>query len=107
MAMSEAASNSGETIAELARRLAPVLKRYGVVRAGVFGSVARGEAGPESDLDLLVEYRQNLPKKSLFDLVHLHDELEAVAGRKVEVCEYRLLREIIRDNVMADHVAIL
>jgi predicted nucleotidyltransferase len=83
-----------------------VLKRYGVVRAGVFGSVARGEAGPESDLDLLVEYRKNL-RKSLFDLVHLNDELEAVAGRKVEVCEYRLLREIIRDNVMADHVAIL
>ncbi len=106
MAMSEAASKSGETIAELARRLAPVLKRYGVVRAGVFGSVARGEAGPESDLDLLVEYRKNL-HKSLFDLVHLSDELEAVAGRKVDVCEYRLLREIIRDNVMADHVAIL
>jgi len=106
MAMSETANHSGETIAELARRLAPVLKRYGVVRAGVFGSVARGEAGPESDLDLLVEYRKNL-RKSLFDLVHLNDELEAVAGRKVEVCEYRLLREIIRDNVMADHVAIL
>lgn len=106
MAMSETANHSGETIAELARRLAPVLKRYGVVRAGVFGSVARGEAGPESDLDLLVEYRKNL-RKSLFDLVHLNDELEAVAGRKVEVCEYRLLREIIRDNVMADHIPVL
>ena len=104
--MSETANHSGETIAELARRLTPVLKRYGVVRAGIFGSVARGEAGPESDLDLLVEYRPNL-RKSLFDLVHLNDELEAVAGRKVEVCEYHLLREIIRDNVMADHVAIL
>ncbi|MCA1906613.1 MAG: nucleotidyltransferase domain-containing protein [Desulfarculus sp.] len=104
--MSEQAKPTPEAVRELAAKLVPVLKRYGVVRAGVFGSVARGEAGPDSDLDLLVEYRKDL-RKSLFDLVHLSDELEAVAGRKVEVCEYHLLREIIRDNVMADHVAIL
>lgn len=44
-------------ISDLAARLVPVLRRYGVVRAGIFGSVARGEARPDSDLDLLVEYR--------------------------------------------------
>lgn len=104
--MSEQAKSTPEAVRELAAKLVPVLRRYGVVRAGVFGSVARGEAGPESDLDLLVEYRRD-NRLGLFDLVHLYDELEALVGRKVEVCEYHLLREIIRDNVMADHVAIL
>jgi len=106
MAMSETANHSGETIAELARRLAPVLKRYGVVRAGVFGSVARGEAGPESDLDLLVEYRQE-PRMTLRDLVDLYEELSHLAGRRVELCEYHLLKPRIRDRVLGEQVDIL
>lgn len=106
MAMDEQARQLPEALRELADKLVPVLKRYGVVRAGVFGSVARGEAGPESDLDLLVEYRQ-APRMTLHDLVDLYEELSGLAGRKVELCEYHLLREIIRDNVMADHVGIL
>ena len=104
--MSEAANHSGETIAELARRLVPVLKRYGVVRAGVFGSVARGEAGPESDLDLLVEYRQE-PRMTLRDLVDLYEELSGLAGRRVELCEYHLLKPRIRDRVLGEQVDIL
>ena len=104
--MPEQERNISAAIQELADRLVPVLRRYGVVRAGIFGSVARGEARPDSDLDLLVEYRPDTTL-SLFDLVHLSDELADVAGRKVEVCEYDLLRDIIRKEVMADHVAIL
>lgn len=104
--MSEQEQKISAAIQDLADRLRPVLRRYGVVRAGIFGSVARGEARPDSDLDLLVEYQAGTTL-SLFDLVHLSDELAEVAGRKVEVCEYHLLREIIRDNVMADHVVIL
>ncbi len=104
--MSETANHSGETIAELARRLVPVLRRYGVVRAGVFGSVARGEAGPESDLDLLVEYRQE-PRMTLRDLVDLYEELSDLAGRRVELCEYHLLKPRIRDRVLGEQVHIL
>lgn len=104
--MNQPAPNLSPDLQDLAQRLLPVLRRYGVVRAGIFGSVARGEARPDSDLDLLVEYQADTTL-SLFDLVHLSDELAEAAGRKVEVCEYDLLREIIRDNVMADHVAIL
>jgi hypothetical protein len=40
----------------LSEQVAPTLRRFGVVRAGVFGSVARGEARPESDLALLLEF---------------------------------------------------
>jgi hypothetical protein len=91
-------------LAELAAKLTPVLRRHGVVRAGVFGSVARGEATPESDLDLLVEFGG---QPTLHDLVELHDQLAEQAGRKVDVVQYKLLREIIREGVLADQVAIL
>ena len=82
--MSEAAKPTPEAVRELAAKLVPVLLRYGVVRAGVFGSVARGEAGPESDLDLLVEYRQE-PRMTLRDLVDLYEELSHLAGRRVAI----------------------
>jgi predicted nucleotidyltransferase len=106
MAMSEAAKPTPEAVRELAAKLVPVLLRYGVVRAGVFGSVARGEAGPESDLDLLVEYRQE-PRMTLRDLVDLYEELSHLAGRRVELCEYHLLKPRIRDRVLDEQVHIL
>jgi predicted nucleotidyltransferase len=104
--MEERERQISANIRELAAKLAPVLKRYGVVRAGVFGSVARGEATPASDLDLLVEYRP-APRMTLHDLVALHDDLEEIVGRKVEVIEYHLIREIIREGILADEVPIL
>ena len=48
----------------------------------VFGSVARGEEGPDSDLDFLVEFESG---SSLFDLVRLQDDLRALLARPVDV----------------------
>ena len=48
----------------------------------VFGSVARGEETPTSDIDFLVEFE---PGSSLFDLLHISEELEALLGVRVDV----------------------
>lgn len=48
----------------------------------IFGSVARGDEKPSSDIDLLVEFD---PESSLFDLLHLNEELEALLGIAVDV----------------------
>src|SRR6478672_4677068 len=48
----------------------------------LFGSVARSEETPESDIDFLVEFE---PGSSLFDLVRLSDHLESLLGRRVDV----------------------
>jgi predicted nucleotidyltransferase len=82
----------------------PILQRHGVVRAGIFGSVARGEAGPGSDLDLLVEFGR---RTSLLDRAGLKLELEAALGRTVDVVHYRSLYERIREGILAEEVAIL
>jgi predicted nucleotidyltransferase len=69
----------------------------------VFGSVARGEAGPESDVDFLVRLE---PGTTLLDHAALVRELESLLDRKVEVISERALRVRIRDRVLQEAVPI-
>jgi predicted nucleotidyltransferase len=55
----------------------------------IFGSVARGEATSDSDIDFLVDFEEG---SSLFDLLHLMDELEQLLGRRVDVVSTRALK---------------
>lgn len=80
------------------------LHARGVVHASVFGSYARGDARPDSDLDILVEYR---PGVSLLDHIGLRLELEALTGKSVDVVSERALSKHRRPYVERDRVAIL
>jgi hypothetical protein len=62
------------------RWVVPVLRRYGVSKAGLFGSVARGESGGDSDVDIVVEFRG---EKSLLNLAGLKIDIEERLGRMV------------------------
>ena len=91
-------------IEEIKNKILPILKRYGVKRAGVFGSVVRGEATEDSDLDILVE----LPKgASLLDLVGLKIELEEELERKVDVLTYASIYHLLREPILNEQVEIL
>jgi predicted nucleotidyltransferase len=59
-----------------------VVQRHGGRTVAVFGSVARGDESPTSDVDLLVEFE---PGSSLFDPLHISEELEALLGVPVDV----------------------
>mgnify|MGYP001570898528 FL=1 len=73
------------------------------MRSSVFGSVARGEADADSDVDFLVE----LPEEAtLFDLAGLQIDLQKVLGKKVDVGTYDGLKPRIRQRVMAEQVLI-
>ena len=63
-------------------RLRSILREHGIVRAGVFGSYARGEQTPRSDLDLLIKCP---PGMSLFDVFDLQAVLERQTGVKVDL----------------------
>ncbi|MDZ4258155.1 MAG: nucleotidyltransferase family protein [Gemmatimonadales bacterium] len=91
-------------VGPLVGRALPILRRHDVRRAGVFGSYARDEAGPESDLDLLVE----LPSgASLLDLVGLEQELGDELGLTVQATTYRALNRHLRERVLRDEIRIL
>jgi hypothetical protein len=91
-------------IANLRRRVLPILKQHDVKRAALFGSFARGEGTHHSDLDLLVEFKGS---KSLLDLVALKQALEAKTRKKVDVLTYRALHPLIRDRILSEQVSIL
>lgn len=65
----------------------------------VFGSAARGEAGPDSDVDLLVELE---PDRSLFDLGGLLMDLQELLGCEVDVVTEQGLHWYIRDRIIAE-----
>lgn len=75
--------------------------RHGASNVRVFGSVARGEAGPHSDVDVLVDLEAG---RSLLDHAALMLELEEILGCKVDVVTERGLRERIRDRVLREAV---
>ena len=70
------------SLQEIKRKISPVLSKYGVKRAAVFGSTARGEDTVKSDIDLLVKVGQ-LPF-GIWGFVGLKQDLEKALGKKVE-----------------------
>ena len=78
-----------------------VAAKYGAANVRVFGSVARGEAGPDSDIDFLVEFDRS---RSLFDHAQLQIDLAALLGRKVDVVSARGLRPHLRDRVLQEAI---
>jgi len=70
------------TIDEVKRLIIPILIKYGVDKAYVFGSYARGEATPESDVDILIK-RGNI--KTLFELSGLFEELKEILAKSIDV----------------------
>jgi len=78
-----------------------IAARHGVSDVWVFGSVARGEAGPESDIDLLVKAG---PRTSAWFPAGLILELEELLGRKVDVLTEGALHPYLRDRILMEAV---
>ena len=91
-------------IAKIREQVADVMRRRGVVRAGVFGSVARGEADKASDVDFLVEFEKG---RSLLDLSGLRLDLCEALERDVDVATPGSLHPRLRDAILAELVTIL
>lgn len=72
------------------------IKKYGVRKLGIFGSVARGEASPDSDVDFLVE----LEKETFRAYMGLKFYLEDLLGRKVDLVLPETIKPSLRDSIM-------
>jgi predicted nucleotidyltransferase len=81
-------------------RLIDVCRRYGVEELAVFGSVARGEASADSDVDLL--YVLAPGARLGFALNRLEDELAEIFGRPVDLVSRKALHPLLRDTVEAE-----
>ncbi len=88
-----------QEIQDIQYKIAPILKKYGVVKAGVFGSYARGESHENSDIDLLVTFDK---KTNYFDYMVLKDELEDSLGSKVDLVSERNIIPYFREYIYKD-----
>ena len=94
------------TLEALRRRrdeLVPLAARCGARALRVFGSVARGEADEQSDVDFLVDFE---PGRSLFDQADLLIALEDLLGTRVDVATEAALRPRVRERVLREAVAL-
>jgi predicted nucleotidyltransferase len=81
------------------RKLIEVCRQNDVVKIGVFGSMVRGEANAESDIDLIVEFSK---RKSLLALVALERQLSLTLGRKVDLLTEAALSPYLHDRIMRE-----
>ena len=69
-----------------AEGIAAFCERWQVTEMALFGSVLRDDFGPDSDIDVLVAFREGA-RHTLFDMVRMEEELKAVFGREVDLAE--------------------
>lgn len=92
-----------ESVLAILRHHAPELRAAGLLHLRVFGSVARGQATAQSDVDLLAEFDRS-QGMTLVTLGSLESRLAALLGRRVELSSAEWMREPIRERVLAEAV---
>ena len=93
----------GDTIREKRGEIIRIAGRHGATEVRLIGSVARGEARPDSDIDLLVTWSEGA---SLLDQAALMLELEKLLGRKVDIASDGWVKPAIRESVYRDAIAL-
>jgi hypothetical protein len=91
------------TIHEKRAEIISAAAKHGATQVRLIGSVARGEARPDSDVDLLVTWSEGT---SLFDQPSLMLELEGLLGRKVDIASDGWLKPSVRESVYRDAIAL-
>lgn len=76
---------------------------HGAKKIRLFGSIARGESRPESDIDLLVSFDEG---RSLFDVIAFKTDMEELFGRKVDVVTEDSVHWYIRDKILQEAIEI-
>ena len=93
-----------DQIEEIKKTLIEVLRKHGVKKAALFGSIVRGEITEESDIDLLIEFEG---RKSLLDLAGLKLDLQELLRRRVDVLTYKSIHPLLKERILSEQEVIL
>ena len=93
-----------DQIEEIKRQITKTLKTHRIKKASLLGSIVRGEAGGDSDVNILVEIEKEI---SLLDFVGIKLEIEEGLSRKVDLVEYCAIKPSIRERILKEQVVTL
>lgn len=88
---------------EIKRTIIKILSGYGAVRISIFGSFARGEERPESDIDIIVRFDH---PKSLLQLIHIEEEVKNAVNRNIDLLTENSINPYLIDSIRRDEVVI-
>lgn len=88
------------TIEEIKEIITPILEEHHIIRAGIFGSYAKGKATSSSDVDILVEFTD------IWKPATLEDEIVTALGKEVDVLSYNGINDILRGSILCWEVQI-
>jgi predicted nucleotidyltransferase len=102
--MSELADITIDAVLARISEIAPELRANGVTRLALFGSRARGDARPDSDLDVLIETSQMQPPP--FDYFKVLRLIEQATGLQVQISQRKLLKPRIAERIADDLIEV-
>ncbi|MGD9346358.1 MAG: nucleotidyltransferase family protein [Candidatus Aminicenantes bacterium] len=92
------------TVPEIKKKMIPLLNKYGIKKASLFGSTVKEDSTEDSDIDVLVEMPETA---TLLELAALKIELEEILKKKVDVLTYDSLHPLLRDKILDEQEAVL
>ena len=97
-------SKKNKDLRKFQKKIISILKKNDVVKAGIFGSYARGEAKKRSDIDILIEIKKDV---SLLDIIGIELTLKKILNKKVDLIEYNSIYPLLKDRILNEEVRII
>lgn len=94
---------NNEVIFKLKSEKNNLLKKYNVIKLGIFGSVARGDDRPDSDVDILIEFNE---APGMIEFFSTEEYLENLLNRKIDLVRENAIRPELKDSIMSDVIYI-
>lgn len=103
MTLTKQTTTKIENLNQLKTKIIPILKHNKVVKAGIFGSYARGEQKKNSDIDILIQP----PKGIGFGFVGIQLELESKLKKKIDLLSYGAIHPLLKKRILDEEIKIL
>ncbi|MFH1152025.1 MAG: nucleotidyltransferase family protein [Nanoarchaeota archaeon] len=91
------------SIESIKKKIVPILKKNKVVRAGIFGSYARGEQKKNNDIDILIKTSKPLG----FAFMKIQFEIEGKLKKRVDLLSYKALHPLLKEKILKEEIRII